>query len=94
MLLSQPSLDGLAAEFPDRICGDPSGGICINSQDLLSGPYGRLVQAQVPLSDVPQRPVHGFLHEIALVRRSPLHHWKQLDEFGVLCVLVMPRKAS
>src|SRR5581483_12037521 len=56
-------------EFAQCVVRDPAGGGRVNQPDAPGLGNGGAPQARVALADLPQRPVDGFLHEIALVGR-------------------------
>ena len=61
-------LNRLAFEFAKRIGGDPMGRFRAFVGDTLRAIRSQAVELGIALADLPERPVHRFLDEIARIR--------------------------
>jgi hypothetical protein len=82
-------LDRFAGQFPQRIGGDPARASRVDLANFPGGSDCGPVQARVALADLPQRPVNGFLHEVALVDGLALDAGQEFPEPRVWRLLVV-----
>ncbi len=77
-----------AVQFAQRVARHPAGGgVGRTGQNLAGAGDGRLTGLRTALTDLAQRPVDGFLDEIALIRRGGENERKELLEIRVGTVL-------
>jgi hypothetical protein len=63
-----------ASQLSEGVRGDPASRPGVLPPDSLRGANRGAIQARISLADVPQRPVHGFAHEIPFVEGFPFDY--------------------
>src|SRR2546429_101926 len=90
----QSRLHGRTFKFAERVRRNPPGGGRVLPANPCGCAGGFAVQSQIPFTDVPQGPVDGLSHEIAVIVRLSLDQRQHSPKLRVGRLLVPIRQVS